>query len=56
MSVDVEGRQPSFGAAMPRPVIRMGQSWFITRSIVEGSMTLKGDTGVIIPEYRFERS
>lgn len=56
MSVNVEGRQPSFGAAMPRLVIRMSQSCFITRSIIEGSMTLKGDTDVIMPEYRFERS
>lgn len=41
---------------MPRQVIRMGQSCYITRSIIEGSATLKGDTDVIVPECRFERS
>lgn len=44
LNVDVEGRQPSCHTALPRWVIRMGQSCFITRSIIEGSTTLKGDT------------
>lgn len=55
LNVDEEGRQPSCRAAVPRWVIRMVQSCFITRSIIEGSTTLKGDMEVIVPECRFER-
>jgi len=45
-NVDREERWPSCRAAVLRWVIRMGQSCFITRSITEGSTTLKGDTEV----------
>lgn len=54
LNVDADGRQPSCPAAVLRSVIRMGQSSFITRSIIERSTTLKGDMEVIVSEWSSE--
>lgn len=54
LNVAMGGRQRPV-CSCARWVIRVGPSCFITRSIIEGSTALKGDTRVIVPECRFAR-